>query len=68
MPRQPMEDRTGETFNHLTVIDQIMRERSDAGRSTYFVCSCSCGKTKTIRAVDVTSGRTESCGHLRYGK
>jgi len=54
----------GDTFNKLTVIDEVRR---DKGRGTrlYFVCVCECGTTKEILAHSVKTGMSKSCGCLR---
>ena len=50
-------DLTGQKFNRLTVI-----ERDTSRKGTYWICKCDCGDTKSIRASNLTTGRTHSCG------
>ena len=46
-------------YGRLEVITEIRRE----GR-TYYDCQCDCGIMKTVRADNVRSGFTASCGCL----
>ena len=50
-------DRTGQTFNWLTVIED------KGGRpNPRLLCRCKCGKTTTPFKASVVNGRTKSCG------
>ena len=49
--------------SRLTIIRKLRR-----GKRAYFECQCSCGTTKTIRADNVLSGLTQSCGCLNREK
>lgn len=53
-------DRTGQIFGRLTVVYPITKD----GRKVW-VCRCQCGKDKTVRASELTQGKTQSCGCLR---
>lgn len=53
------------TFNELT-IKEIASYHRDTGKITKVVCECSCGETKVLPLLKVTSGATKSCGHLSY--
>lgn len=53
-------DLTGKVFGELTVIKQTR-----FGHSNYYLCRCSCGKEKEIRADHLRTGKTVSCGHVR---
>lgn len=53
-----MENLLGQTFNYLTIIDGPQRKN---GR-VYWICKCSCGNIKTIRADGLKSGKVKSCG------
>ena len=54
-------DLTGMKFGQLTVLKRVFP--SDCG--AIWLCSCSCGNTKKIRARSLASGATKSCGCLR---
>lgn len=43
------------------VIKNVVKENS----FDYFICKCDCGKTIKIRAFNVLSGSTQSCGCFR---
>lgn len=51
----------GDVFGELTVIGE-----SDVRthQSVHWLCKCSCGNTKAIRANQLKSGDAKSCGHL----
>lgn len=51
-------DLSGQRYGHLTVIE---RDTSKKG-ATYWKCRCDCGKIKSVRAGDMRSGKTISCG------
>lgn len=51
----------GKRFGRLTVISV---ERSQATREAVFLVRCDCGTEKTIRALSITKGATQSCGCL----
>ena len=55
-------DLTGQRFGRLTVIE---RDFSRTGYGAYWLCKCDCGNIKSIRAQDLKSGHTQSCGCLR---
>jgi len=50
---------TGMVFNRLTVIREYGKDNS--GRYLY-LCRCSCGKEKIVRASHLTGGTIKSCG------
>lgn len=54
-------DITGDRFGHLTAIrfDHRGKDRS------YWLCRCDCGKECLVSRQNLTSGKTQSCGHLR---
>ena len=58
-------DITGKTFGRLTA---IRRAKNDNRNKTAWVCICTCGNRATIRAKDLTTGKTKSCGCLQSGK
>lgn len=60
--RQP--NLQGTVFGRLVVLGTAT---PDAKGNTRLVCKCRCGTKKTIRALDLKSGGTKSCGCLRKG-
>jgi hypothetical protein len=53
-------DLTGKRFGRLIVKERALTDR----KRTTWVCQCDCGKQKTVRASDLRSGHTQSCGCL----
>ena len=62
----PRKDLKGQRFNRLTVL-QLDTEKTNKQRS-YWICKCDCGKIKSIRSDQLTSGKTKSCGCLNTEK
>jgi len=56
--RSPFADLTAQTFGQLTAIK--FEERKD--HTTWWMCDCTCGKTKLVRADHLKSGAIRSCG------
>ena len=56
-----LNDMTGRKFGRLTVI----RRAENDQRPNRWLCRCVCGCEKTIRAKDLRSGNTSSCGCWR---
>jgi len=54
-------DITGKKFNRLTVKGFVKKEKG----SEFWQVVCDCGKEKTLRKGDITSGSTKSCGCLK---
>lgn len=52
---------TGKRFERLTVIERAPNK----GTVTRWKCKCDCGKEIIVRAADLRTGRTRSCGCLR---
>lgn len=50
-------DLTGQRFGMLTVI-----EKAGSNNGVIWLCQCDCGNMCTVRADNLKSGRTESCG------
>ena len=57
MPR--IKDLTGQTFGRLTVIKQAGRYGDG---KVLWKCRCECGKERIVHGVDLSRGRTKSCG------
>ncbi len=53
-------------FGRLTAISPTYRR--DATRSIVWKCKCDCGKTIYVRASNLRSGNTKSCGCLKKEK
>lgn len=51
-------DLTGQRYGRFTV---LYRDTSRKG-ATFWMCRCDCGKVKSVRAGDLRSGMTVSCG------
>ena len=62
MPRK--ENLIGKTFNRLTVI----KEAPSKNKKTYWICKCECGNIIEVRADQLKSGNTKSCGCLNTEK
>ena len=61
MPKHPkFQDLTGQVFERLTVLTYAGND----GTKNCWSCKCSCGNTKTVRANNLKSGRSKSCGCL----
>jgi hypothetical protein len=54
-------DLTGQRFGSLIVVARA----PNAGRSLVWTCQCDCGSTKDVRAGNLQSGHTQSCGCRR---
>lgn len=62
-----IEDLSKKTFGNLTVVSldrELMDKRKEEGlpKSTFWKCRCKCGKIISVRASDLKSGNTSSCG------
>lgn len=55
-----LNDLTGQKYNRLTVI----RRDTSKPKGVYWICKCDCGNTVSVRAYNLTSGSTKSCGCL----
>ena len=63
MSREPRECSAMRGDSRLTVIRRLLK-----GHRAYYECLCSCGAVKIIRADNVKSGSTLSCGCLSREK
>ena len=50
------------SFGLLTAIE---RNGSDNSHKALWLCECECGKTTTVRASDLISGKISSCGCVK---
>ena len=55
------EDLSGMQFGEWTVIECAGSEKGHS----YFLCRCSCGEIKKVRASTLRAGQSISCGHDR---
>lgn len=55
-------DLTGKTFGRLTV---LAFAGNGSSRKRLWTCKCECGSAATVRAGDLRSGATRSCGCLQ---
>lgn len=56
-------DFTGKTFGLLTVLSEASTHRTKSGtKLVYWTCQCSCGNMVDVRAANLSSGNTKSCG------
>jgi hypothetical protein len=51
----------GNTYGRLKVIKEVGRKRG----AVLYLCECECGENKEITAIDLRSGRVNSCGCLK---
>jgi len=57
-------DLSGQKFNEITITKYLGKNKYQCHR---YQALCSCGKELIVEGNDVKSGRTKSCGHLKYG-
>ncbi len=62
--RREVEDLTGRQFGELTV---LRRAENDGRGKVRWLCRCSCGGEVTVRATQLKSGKTRSCGCKKRG-
>lgn len=53
-------DLTGNTYNRLTVIEEVLPRTG----GSKWLCKCTCGNTKVVRAASIKNGSCKSCGCL----
>lgn len=58
----------GERFNYLTVIGVDESKPIGNGKPMFWLCECDCGNRVSVRAYDVRSGNTKSCGCFKRRK
>ena len=59
---EKIKDLTGKTFGRLTVLKQAGRNK---GKQVLWKCRCKCGKERIVVGVDLSRGKTKSCGCFR---
>ena len=62
---RPIIDLTSQRFGKLIAIKQ---EGLNSQGNALWLCQCDCGNTKVIASGRLRSGKTRSCGCLRFGK
>jgi len=58
-----MKNRIGETYNYLTIVEDLGKQRTSNHRMVR--CSCLCGNEIITRYFDVYTNRTKSCGCIK---
>lgn len=56
----PLIDLTGQRFGRWTVIEKAVKKPNNQR-----FCRCDCGKERFVKGVQLTSGRSKSCGCLK---
>lgn len=62
---KPASQLLGRRFGRLTVGSRVW---PNVNGNTIWSCLCDCGATSTVSAIQLTSGRTQSCGCLRMDR
>ena len=57
-----------QTFGYLTVIQRDLTKPTGHGKDSYWICSCKCGATVSVRGTSLKNGSTKSCGCYRKEK
>ena len=66
--RKPL-DLQGKTFTWLKVVKRVEDYINKNGtHNSMWLCQCRCGNEVIVRGVQLTSGKTKSCGCLRIEK
>lgn len=59
-------DLTGRKFGKLTVIEQTNHYITKSGKKkVMWLCQCECGRKRSVKAADLSSGNTQSCGKCK---
>ena len=58
-PSKNYKDFTGQKFGLLTAVERLPRYK---GGSTFYRCTCECGREKIVSSGNLSSGHTRSCG------
>lgn len=59
-----MKNIIGETYNQLTVIEDLGIKKANSSSLRMIKCNCTCGNVTTTNYKDIKSGHTKSCGCL----
>lgn len=54
----------GDKYQEWTVLKKS--EYTNAHKSQFYDCQCSCGVIRAVRMSDLTNGKSNNCGHNRY--
>jgi hypothetical protein len=60
-------DLTGRVFGNLKVLRREPSRRHNGNTVAYWRCGCKCGETVIVRAPNLASGNSTSCGCIRLG-
>lgn len=60
-------DLTGRIFGNLKVLARAPSRRRSGNTVAYWRCGCKCGETVIVRAPNLVSGNSKSCGCVRIG-
>lgn len=63
-PKKPYQDLTGQRFGRLTVLS-LVDSIAGADVPTKWLCQCDCGNMLEVRAYNLKSGGSQSCGCLQ---
>ena len=60
------DDLLNRKFGKLTVVDRL----GAIGNTNlvYWLCRCDCGNTKSIAGISLKTGKTKSCGCIKFSK
>lgn len=63
-----LSDISGERFGRLVAVNRVSTATRKGGKhiDTIWLCRCDCGADKQVGLTNLTSGRTKSCGCLRF--
>ena len=56
---------SGQNFGELTVIKKAFIQKKARKSLVFWECLCSCGATICVETNHLTSGHTQSCGHIK---
>ena len=62
--KKPYQDLTGKRYGRLLVLSLVADEKG-SNIPTRWLCQCDCGKQLSVRAYNLKSGNTNSCGCLQ---
>lgn len=62
------EDLTGKKFGRFTVISLVCKKGDGIHNATIWRCECECGNVRDVRAGNLKSGKSKSCGCITKEK